>query len=204
MHGIGKGLGPHVKPEKQKLASSSSDVRAPACKPRIGQGRAGVRRKVRVALPSQSRQFPAPATEQMPEVASQPQVATELESPAQPDFRQPIGPRIETRQIPIDPDPNLRMPLRPPDLKENRRDLIDFDMGINPDFEKNSPFQEGIILETYERPNRSYIKEPSELVDLLDTTKIIQKFLTKQADIDKIVGVIQRKVLKGTHVPLTI
>ena len=35
VHGIGKGLDPHVKPEKQKLASSSSDMRPPACKPRL-------------------------------------------------------------------------------------------------------------------------------------------------------------------------
>ena len=60
-------------------------------------------------------------------------------------------------------------------------------------------FKSGIILETYERLDRTYIEEPSELVELPDTTKIIQKFLPKQADIDKIVEVIQRKVLKGTH-----
>ena len=78
-------------------------------------------------------------------------------------------------------------------------------MGINTDFEENSPFQEDIILETYERPDRSYIKEPSELVDLLDTTTIVQKFLPKQTDIDKIVDERERerKVLKGTHLPLT-
>ena len=33
---------------------------------------------------------------------------------------------------------------------------------------------------------------------------LIQKFLPKQADIDKILKVIQRKVLKGTHVPVEI
>ena len=32
----------------------------------------------------------------------------------------------------------------------------------------------------------------------------IQKFLPKQADIDKILKVIQRKVLKGTHLPVEI
>ena len=77
-------------------------------------------------------------------------------------------------------------------------------MNIDTDFEENSPFQEGIISETYERLDKSYIKEPSELVDLLKTTKIMQKFLPKQTDIDKIVDVILRKVLKGTHLPLTI
>ena len=78
------------------------------------------------------------------------------------------------------------------------------DTSINTDFEENSTFPEGIILETYERPDRSHIKEPSELIDLLDTTNIKQKFLPKQADIDKIVDMIQRKVLKGTNLPITI
>ena len=40
--------------------------------------------------------------------------------------------------------------------------------------------------------------------DLIDTTKLIQKFLPKQTDIDKILDIIKRKVLKGTHLPLMI
>ena len=131
-------------------------------------------------------------------------MASEHESPVQTDFRQPIGHRIEARQVPIYPDPLLRLPPRPPDLRENGKGFTDLDMGISTDFEENSPFQEGIISETYERPDRSYIKEPLELVDLLDTTKIIQKLFPKQTDIDKIVDVIQGNVLKGTHLVLTI
>ena len=68
----------------------------------------------------------------------------------------------------------------------------------------HSPFQEGIISEIYERPNTSYIQEPQELKGLIDTTKLIQKFLPKQIDIDKILDIIKRKILKGTHLPLTI
>ena len=56
----------------------------------------------------------------------------------------------------------------------------------------------------YERPDTSYVQEPQELKDLIDTTKLIQKFLPKQTDIDKILDIIKRKVLKGTHLPLTI
>ena len=40
VHGIEKGLGPHLRPEKQKPISLSSDVRPSVCRPRIGQGRA--------------------------------------------------------------------------------------------------------------------------------------------------------------------
>ena len=73
---------------------------------------------------------------------SQETVQTEHKSTAQTDIRQPIGPRIETRQVPFYPDPILRPPPRPPDLKENRRDLSDLDTDINIDFEENSPYQE--------------------------------------------------------------
>ena len=72
------------------------------------------------------------------------------------------------------------------------------------DFEENSPHQEGIISEMYERPDKSFIQESTELKDLIDTTQLIQKFLPKQADIDKILDIIRRKVLKGIHLPLTI
>ena len=77
-------------------------------------------------------------------------------------------------------------------------------MDRNVDVEENSPFQEGIISETYERPDTSYVQEPYGFKDLIDTTKLIQKFLPKQMDIDKILGIIKRKGLKGTHLSLTI
>ena len=75
---------------------------------------------------------------------------------------------------------------------------------INLDFEKNSPFQEDVISEAYQRPDKSFFQEPQELNGLIKTTNLIQKFLPKQTDIDKILKVIQRKVLKGTHLPVEI
>ena len=81
---------------------------------------------------------------------------------------------------------------------------MDNDLDRNVDIEENSPFQEGIISEIYERLDTSYVQEPQELKDLIDTTKLIQKFSPKQMDNDKILDIIKRKVLKGTHLPLTI
>ena len=66
------------------------------------------------------------------------------------------------------------------------------------------PFQESIISEIYERPDRSYFQEPMELRDLIDTNNVIQRFLLKQTDIDKNLEIIKKKVLKGTHLPLMI
>ena len=61
-----------------------------------------------------------------------------------------------------------------------------------------------IISEVYERPDKSYFQEPVDLKDLIDTNNIIQRFLPKQTDIDNILEVIRKKVLKGTHTPLMI
>ena len=55
----------------------------------------------------------------------------------------------------------------------------------------------------YQRPDRSYFQEPPELESLVSTGKLVQKFLPKQAEIDKILKITQRKVLKGTHLSVT-
>ena len=70
------------------------------------------------------------------------------------------------------------------------KDLLDNDSDRKVEIEENLPFQEGIILEFYERPDNSYIQEPQQLKDLIDTTKLIQKYLPKQTDIDKILDII--------------
>ena len=56
----------------------------------------------------------------------------------------------------------------------------------------------------YQRPNRVYFLEPLELESLVCTGKLVQNLLPKQTDIDKILEIIQRKNLKGTHLPVTV
>ena len=93
---------------------------------------------------------------------------------------QPIGPKVQYRPSPPYHDPYARPPPRPPDvtnLIDSLKNLLETDLDRNVDIEENSPFQEGIISETYERPNKSYIQEPYELKDLIDATKLVHKFL---------------------------
>ena len=60
-HGIEKSLVLHVKPEIQKVVKLPTDKRLSIPKPRIGQGRARIRRKARVVPPLQTPiQTPAP------------------------------------------------------------------------------------------------------------------------------------------------
>ena len=97
--------------------------------------------------------------------------------------------------------PNDRPPPKPPNIGEN-------DLHQRPDLrmdtEENSPHQEGIITEAYVAPDQSYLEQPQELIKVVNTSKFVQRHLPQQADIDKILNVIKRKVLKGTHLPLKI
>ena len=52
--------------------------------------------------------------------------------------------------------------------------------------------------------DRRVCVKPQELEGLINKCKLIQKLLPKQADIDKILKIIQRNVLKGMHLPVTI
>ena len=64
------------------------------------------------------------------------------------------------------------------------------------DFEESSHYQKGVISETYQRPSRSYFQEPPG--------RLVQILLPKQADIDKILKIIQSKIINGTHLPGTV
>ena len=96
--------------------------------------------------------------------------------------------------------PHMRPPQKPLDNLPKKQVVESLKIEI----EENLPFQESIISEVYERPDKSYFQEPIELKDLIDTNNIVQRFLQKQTDIDKILEVIRKKLLKGTHLPLTI
>ena len=42
---------------------------------------------------------------------------------------------------------------------------------INFNFKENSPYQEGIMLETFQRPDKSFFQNPEELGDLINKKK---------------------------------
>ena len=56
----------------------------------------------------------------------------------------------------------------------------------------------------YQRPDKSFFQEPQELEGVVNTSRLVWKFLPYQADIDKILKMIERKVLKGTHLPVKV
>ena len=196
IHGANKGLDPHVKLGRQRSLPTLPMHRIPPIsltqpidkglppyptpKPRIGQGRAGLKRKIRtnqtVPLPrwtiAQPIQTPDPKKMwSLPEPIVQSQEKVQLQyhipiplpqhQPVDPThIIQPIGPKIQHRPSPPYHDLYARPPPRPPDITnsiDSWKDLLDTDLDRNVDIEENSPFLEGIISETYERPDNSYI-----------------------------------------------
>ena len=77
-------------------------------------------------------------------------------------------------------------------------------MNIDIDFKENSPHQEGIISELYQRLDKTYFQELKDLESLVNTSNLVQKYLPKQVDIDKILKIIQHKVLKGSHLSVMV
>ena len=152
VYGSRKGLDPHRIPEKQTqpIARLEEDR-----KPRIGQGRAGVRRKVLPLLDSRQRT-----------TASKPIIITnEIESKV---LRTIIDAPV-TGLYPPYLEPSLRPPPKPPDNVSKKQEVESLKIEI----EENLPFQENIISEVYERPDKSYFQKPIELKDLVDTNNIV-------------------------------
>ena len=112
----------------------------------------------------------------------------------------------KNREQPFYPDPIYRPPPRPPDnLRPNHPESeSDTKPKIDIEFEQNSPHQEGIISEFYQRPDKSYFQEPKDLESLVNTCNLVQTCLPKQPDIDKILKLIQKKVLKGMHLSIMV
>ena len=119
-----------------------------------------------------------------------------------------------TTDVPFYPGPTYRPPPKPirssmegsheGSQSSNSAESTDIDTKINIDFEENSPFQEGVTLETYQRPNESFFQQPLELQSLVNAGNLLQKFLPKQANIDKILKVIQRNRLPSTKAVIRI
>ena len=59
-------------------------------------------------------------------------------------------------------------------------------------------------MEKYQRLDKTFFQEPKELAGLIKTGNLVQTCLPKQIDIDKILNIIQRRVLKSTHLPFMI
>ena len=163
----------------------------------IGQGRAGLRRK---HVPNHIDQL-FDVTRRIPERSKM--VTGITNNPQHTSATHDSGINNDKS---FSPDVLLHLPHRSLPRQQNVEKVIpnNDNSGSHLDIEENSPFQEGIISETIQRLDKMFFQKPKSLDDIIDTGNLIHKFLPKQTDIDKILQIIQKKVLKGTHLPIEV
>ena len=169
IHHVNKGINPHVKPGRQRPLPTQpihsipptnltqpvdkGPPTNPIPKPRIGQGRAGLRRKFRTNQPiplhkqTLAQPIPTPAPK---EALSLPEPIVQSQENVQPQHQmpillpqhqpvnptciiQPIGPKIQHRPSPPYHDQYARPPPKPPDvtnLVDSQKDLLETDLGM--------------------------------------------------------------------------
>ena len=191
-------MNPNIRPEKQHTFPNKGKLE----RPHIGQGRARSKRKKPDPI-NQAINRPSNLSQEIPgRNKIETRKTNSIHTTNNAVNNNPIIPNV-----PFHLDPLLR-PKQP--IKQNLtpEQNIQNEQNINPyitfDFKEKSPFQEGIMSETFQRPDKSFFQNPKELGDLIDKENFIHKYLPKQMDINKILEVIQRKVLKGTHLPMEI
>ena len=193
VHGVNKELNPYLRPEKQHAMPKKGMTE----RMHIGQGRAGMRRK---HDPDHIDQ-PSDVTRKISERSK---IATGKTSI--PQHTNTVCDRGINNDKPFPPDVFLHPdPLPKPLLKQQNVDKVistNQNMVLIYILKKNS--QEGIISETIQRLDKPFLQNLKRLEDIIDMGNLIHKFLPRQTHIDKILHIIQRKVLKGTHLPVEI
>ena len=198
VHGVQKELDPNIRPEKQQTIPKQGKSE----RPQMGQGRAGSKRKKPDPI-NQPINQPLDVTQEIPGRTKIVTVKTNsIHSTSSASDRWINNNNPFMPDVPLHLDLLLKAPKQQT-IKQNAQE-INPNPNINFDFEENSPFQEGIMSETFQRPDKSFFQNPKELGDLISREKLVYRFLPKQTDINKILEVIQRKVLKGTHLPVEV
>ena len=152
VHGSRKGLDPHRILERQTQPIARIEVDR---KPRIGQGRAGMRRKAPPLLDTKQRTS-----------TSKPII---IDDETESKISKSIVEFPRSEMLPLYIVPQVRPPPKPPDDLLKKQEVESSKIEI----EENLPFQENRISEIYERPDKSYFQEPPKLKDLIDTNNII-------------------------------
>ena len=195
VHGVEKSLSPNLILEKQYAITKQGKPE----RLQIGQGRTGSKRKKLDPI-SQTINQPSDVTQEIPGRTKIVTGKTKSIHSTNSASDRLINNNPFTPDVPLHPDLLLRTPKQQI-IKQNIQEI---NPKINFDFEENSSFQEGVMLETFQRLDKSFLQNPKALGDLINKENLVHKFLPKQTDIDTILGVIQRKVLKGTHLSVEI
>ena len=185
VHGVEKSLNPNLRPEKQHTFPKQENLE----RPHIGQGRAGSKRKKPDPI-NQAIKRPSNLSQEIPgRTKIETRKKNSMHTTNNMVNNNPFIPDVPFHQDPLlRPKQSIKQNIT---HKQNSQNEQNISPNINFDFKENSPFQEGIMSETFQRLDKSFFQNPKELGDLTDNKNFIHKYLPEQMDIDKILEVIQ-------------
>ena len=144
-------MDPIIQPQKQNIKPLKGNEIFQKI-PRIGQGRAGMRRRkypIYQTIAAETSKNNPEASKIEKKVTTHPNFTTPVQLVKNPSM-EAINRRPMITDIPFYPDPNYRPPSKPVRIPTSESsENVDNSLEINNDFEVNFPFQEGIISETY-------------------------------------------------------
>ena len=174
VHGVRKGLDSNIQPEKQVLMPTACTKmkEVSQIKPRIGQRRAGLKHKIKKPICRPIAQVIEKPVEKNKSLSAQNFYLLKIipilnfaipstKSRDDPDRRvERKAIQDVAREISIYPDPLYRVPPKPVKIHtpEIPGSLLDIDLELNMDFKDNSTYQEGVISEMYQMPDKSYFQ----------------------------------------------
>ena len=140
----------------------------------MGQGRVGLRRRKPDPI-NQAANQPLDVTQRIP-------TGTKIETGKTSSAlgTNSVPDRSINNNNPFAPDAPLYLDPLLKHSTQQSKNKISSNPNINLDFEENSPFQEGIMSETFQRPDKSFFQNPKELGEVIDKENLVHKFLPKQ------------------------
>ena len=184
VHGMRENLDPNLEPEKQHTLPKQGNLE----RPHIGQGRAGSRRK----RPDPINHAINQASDLSQEIPGRTKIETRktkhMHSTDLIHSINNVNDKMANNNpfipdVAFHPGSVYRPPPKP--IKQNMMHVLssqsssvkNINPNINFDFEENSPFQEGIMSETFQRPDRSFFQEPQDLGNLVNKGNFVHKCL---------------------------
>ena len=225
VHGIDKGVDPDLKPEHQdrsKLQPVQDALRSKrqalqdkySTKPKTTASQSTARkiltksiRQLRSKSKSPEKVIQEEITHEIPDIwepgdipldNAADQATREIEQIPQntpvargiPDMPNDFGPPVDDDQM---AEPGLLKP----------RQLADLDPTGNLELDLNSPYTVEEVETKCRPPTKMDFEVPPSLADQMDEGKFITRYLPKQVDVERLLKELNRKVLRQTHLPVT-
>ena len=160
VHGVRKKLDPNMRPEKQHALPKKEITE----RPHIGQGRAGLRRKPEADCITQSSDVTGRILERSKIVTGKTNIPQHISASRDRGIN---NDKSFPPDVPLLPCP-VHKPLQ---KKDDITGPQDMKTEINLDIEENTPFQEGIISELIQRPDKTVFQNPRKLEDIISSDK---------------------------------